>query len=142
MSGSEEPAPQPRKPCILVADDNPRGREFITLVLASETWEIIEAPDGETALRLALRYHPDMILLDVRMPKRTGFEVLTELRQHPEFKDVPIVAITASAMGGDREQILAAGFTAYLPKPISPDRLRSELIALLATHRRNLQQTP
>jgi CheY-like chemotaxis protein len=79
--------------------------------------------------------NPDLVLLDLQMPGLDGFGVLAELRGDPQFEAVPIVALTASAMRGDREKILEAGFTDYLAKPAGPDTLRETVARLLAARR-------
>jgi len=75
---------------------------------------------------------PDLIILDLHMPSLDGFEVLETLRGDPRFADTPIVVLTASAMRGDRERALSAGFTSYIAKPVSLQHLRSEIARLLA----------
>ena len=79
----------------------------------------------------ALAEAPDLILLDLQMPRRTGYEVLDELRKDPRHAELPIIALTASAMQGDREKALAAGFTGYLAKPVALVHLREEVQRLL-----------
>jgi len=116
---------------ILIADDKPTGRELLRAVLESEGHEVLEAVDGQDALEQARHNHPDFIVLDLHMPKLTGIEVIAELRRQPEFDSTPIVALTASAMNGDRELAMAAGFTGYITKPIRMSDLRSQLALLL-----------
>lgn len=109
---------------ILIADDNPRSRELLRTVLEQDGYEVLEYADGEAALLGAQQYVPDLILLDIRMPGRNGFEVAAALRCVPSLARLPIVALTASAMQGDRERILSSGFDEYLPKPIHLPELR------------------
>lgn len=121
----------PRK-LILVADDRPEGRELVRTVLESTGFEVHEAADGIEALSAAHRLRPDLIILDLHMPGLDGFGVIKELRADPAFGDTPVMALTASAMQGDRQRALAAGFTGYLAKPVSLKALRSEVVRLLA----------
>ena len=116
---------------ILIADDKATSRELLRTVLERQGYAISEAADGEEALQKALAETPDLILLDLQMPRRTGYEVLGELRKDPRHAELPIIAITASAMQGDRERALAAGFTAYLAKPVPLIHLREEVHRLL-----------
>jgi len=118
---------------ILIVDDKATSRELLRTVLERQGFTVAEAADGEEALRQARAEIPDLILLDLQMPVRNGYEVLTELRQDPRFASLPIIALTASAMQGDRERALAAGFTAYLPKPVTLAHLREEIQRLLQT---------
>ena len=116
---------------ILVADDRPTGRELVRTVLENSGYTVIEASDGLEALRCARETRPDLIILDIHMPGRDGFQVIEELRRDPAFAPTPIVALTASAMQGDRERALASGFTGYLTKPIRLAALREEIDRLL-----------
>ncbi|MFL6312095.1 MAG: response regulator [Terriglobales bacterium] len=116
---------------ILIADDKATSRELLRTVLERQGYEVMEAADGEEALQKALAEFPDLILLDLQMPRRTGYEVLGELRKHTRHAALPIIALTASAMQGDRERALAAGFTGYLAKPVALVHLREEVQRLL-----------
>jgi CheY-like chemotaxis protein len=100
-------------------------------VLASAGYEVIEASDGIEALERARDSDPHLILLDLQMPKLDGFGVIRALRAEARFSSTPIVAITASAMQGDRERAIAQGFTSYLTKPIRLPELRNEIARLL-----------
>jgi CheY-like chemotaxis protein len=116
---------------ILIADDKATSRELLRTVLERQGYAVTEATDGEEALQKALAETPDLILLDLQMPRRTGYEVLRELRKDPRHAELPIIALTASAMQGDREKALAAGFTGYLAKPVALVHLRAEVQRLL-----------
>jgi CheY-like chemotaxis protein len=116
---------------ILIADDKATGRELVRTVLEKSNYEVSEAADGLEAVRLAREVRPDLIILDLHMPALDGYGVLQELRRDPQFAATPIVALTASAMQGDKERALALGFTSYISKPISLGLLRSELARLL-----------
>ena len=112
---------------ILVAEDRPASLELIRMVLESAGYEVIEAVDGQEAVEKASADPVDLILLDLQMPKLDGFGVVTHLRRDPRFQRTPIVALTASAMHGDRERALAAGFSSYITKPVDVTALRSEM---------------
>lgn len=130
----------PGKPLILIADDRPSSRELLRLVLERAGYEVMEAADGEQALDRARTGNPDLILLDLQMPGLDGYGVLAALRNEPRFEHLPVLALTASAMRGDREKIMEAGFTDYLAKPAGPELLRETVARLLreaasGTHR-------
>jgi len=116
---------------ILIADDKATSRELLRTVLERQGYAVTEAADGEEALQKALAEPSDLVLLDLQMPRRSGYEVLVELRKDPRHAEVPIIAITASVMQGDREKALAAGFTGYMAKPVALVHLREEVQRLL-----------
>lgn len=111
-------------PVVLIADDNPRSRELLRTVLQRDGYAVLEYANGTEALAGIQLHRPDLILLDLRMPGQDGFQVLSAVRAIPDLANSPVVALTASAMRGDREQILSAGFTEYLSKPIHVSELR------------------
>jgi CheY-like chemotaxis protein len=119
------------KPVILIVDDRASSRELLRTVLERTGYAVLDAADGEAALEQARSGNPDLILLDLQMPKLDGYGVLAELRAEERFRTLPILALTASAMSGDREKILEAGFTDYLSKPAGPERLREAVARLL-----------
>jgi CheY-like chemotaxis protein len=116
---------------ILVADDKASSRELVRTVLEHSGYFVIEAADGAEALEKAREAQPELILLDLQMPHLDGFGVVEKLRTESRFAAVPIVALTASAMQGDREKALAAGFSGYITKPIRLTLLRGEVERLL-----------
>ena len=116
---------------VLIVDDKASSRELIRTVLESSGYAVSEAGDGAEAVRVAQQIEPDAILLDLQMPSLDGFGALEQLRADPRFAALPIVALTANAMHGDREKALAAGFTSYLSKPVTLKALREELARLL-----------
>ena len=116
---------------VLIADDKATSRELIRTVLETLGYEISEAADGIEAVRSARELRPDLIVLDLHMPGLDGFGVLTELRRDQDFAKTPIMALTASAMQGDRERALDAGFSSYVSKPIPLTALRAEVQRLL-----------
>jgi len=117
---------------VLVADDKDTGRELVRTVLEKSGHEVFEASDGEQAVAEARRIQPDLIILDIHMPGLDGFGVIEKLRREAAFSRIPIIALTASAMMGDRERAMAAGFTGYITKPIRLGALRAEVERLLA----------
>lgn len=116
---------------VLVADDKATSRELVRTVLEKCGYTVFEAGDGLEALRVARESEPDLIILDLHMPQLDGFGVIRELRRDAQFAATPVMALTASAMQGDRERALAAGFTGYISKPIPLSMLRSEVERLL-----------
>jgi CheY-like chemotaxis protein len=116
---------------ILVADDTENGRELVKTVLEGSGYEVFEARDGLEAVASARTNVPDLIILDLHMPGLDGFGVIQELRQEKTFAATPIVALTASAMMGDKERATAVGFTGYITKPIRLADLRREVKRLL-----------
>jgi CheY-like chemotaxis protein len=114
-----------------VADDKATGRELIRTALEHSRYLVVEANDGLDAVIKAREVLPDLIILDLHMPVLDGFGALRQLRGDERFATTPIIALTASAMRGDRERGLAAGFTSYLAKPISLGNLRAEVERLL-----------
>jgi CheY-like chemotaxis protein len=120
---------------VLVADDKATSRELIRTVLEICGYEIAEAVDGIEALRYARELKPDLIILDLHMPGVDGFGVLAELRRDATFAATPIMALTASAMQGDRERAIAAGFDSYVSKPIPLPVLRAEVERLVSAAR-------
>lgn len=120
---------------VLVADDNESSREFVRTVLEHAGCVVEEAVDGREALAKVRKDPPDLVVLDVHMPGLDGFEVMTALRQDARYSSLPVVALTASAMQGDRERALRAGFIDYMTKPISIGVLRGRLLSLLRPER-------
>ncbi len=116
---------------VLIADDNPDGRELLREVLQSGDCQVLEAADGKEALERTRLNHPDVVLLDLQMPVMDGFSVIRQLKQDPRYATIPVAALTAYAMRGDRERALAAGFDDYITKPIHPAGLRHSIEKLL-----------
>ena len=117
---------------VLVADDNESSREFVRTVLEHSGCVVDEAIDGREALAKVREDPPDLVVLDLHMPGLDGFAVMEELRQDARYRSLPVVALTASAMQGDRERALAAGFVDYMTKPISLSVLRNRVLGLIA----------
>jgi CheY-like chemotaxis protein len=116
---------------ILIVEDNPQNMRLMKMALSAESYLLLEATDGEEALEVAKRERPDLIIMDVQLPKMSGLEVARKLREIPEFNRTPIVAITAYAMKGDEEKALDAGCNAYLSKPIRARDLPNVIAKML-----------
>jgi CheY-like chemotaxis protein len=116
---------------ILVADDKESSREFVRTALERAGCVVEEAADGREALAKIMADPPGLVVLDLHMPGLDGFAVMESIRQDARYTSLPVVALTASAMQGDRERALAAGFADYMTKPISLSVLRSRVLGLL-----------
>ncbi|HEY7334616.1 MAG TPA: response regulator [Bryobacteraceae bacterium] len=116
---------------VLIADDKATGRELVRTVLERSGYRVVEAGDGLEALEQARQIHPDLVILDLHMPGLDGFGVVRELRRDVSFAGIPVIALTASAMMGDRERALAAGCDGYIAKPVRLSVLRDEVARLL-----------
>jgi two-component system cell cycle response regulator DivK len=121
---------------ILVAEDNPVNRELLRELLEQRGYAVAEACDGQEALRMLQENRPDAVLLDIGMPILDGYAVAREIRGNPTLASLPVLAITAYAMQGDREKILRSGFDGYLSKPINAVTLMQELDRLLGEKKR------
>jgi two-component system cell cycle response regulator DivK len=115
---------------ILYVEDNEMNRKIVRDLLKRTTYRLIEAHDGEAALVTAAAERPDLILMDVQLPKLSGIEATRRLRAAPETATTPIIVITSFALSGDDEKARSAGATGYLAKPYSP----FELLALIRKH--------
>ena len=107
---------------IDVVEDNPDNR-FLVQALLEDSYELSEYETGVEAVEGLGQDRPDLVLLDISLPEMDGTEVLTWIRQQPELKDIPVIALTAHAMAGDREKYLSAGFDEYVTKPILDEEL-------------------
>ena len=105
---------------ILYVEDNEMNRKIVRDLLKRTKYELIEAFDGEAGVALALEKRPDLVLMDIQLPKISGMEATRRLRAAPETANTPIVAITSFALSGDDQKAKEAGATAYLAKPYSP----------------------
>lgn len=117
---------------ILTADDNQQIRMLVKAALRSLGHELIEAVDGEQALELAIEHKPDLVLLDVTMPKLDGWEVLHFMRLRPETADVRVMMLTTAAQQWDLEHGASLGCNDYLTKPFTPSDLRQHVERMLA----------
>ncbi|MHA1731028.1 MAG: response regulator [Promethearchaeota archaeon] len=104
---------------VLVVEDNPNNLQLFQIILKRLDVEVLTATDGEEALRTIKREKPDLVVLDIQIPGISGLDVLAEIRGTPDLEGILVIAVTAYAMQGDKEKILAAGANHYLSKPIN-----------------------
>jgi CheY-like chemotaxis protein len=125
---------------ILVAEDNAVNRELLRELLEARGYAVFEACDGQEALQMIEQSRPELVLLDIGMPVLDGFAVIRKIRENPRLAPLPVVAVTAYAMRGDREKILSSGFDGYLSKPLNPASLTAELDRLLTKSAQSANQ--
>lgn len=118
---------------LLIIEDNVQNLYMMRFLLEKSGFAVIGAEDGPKGIAMALASVPDAILLDIQLPGMDGYRVATELKKHPELDAVPIIAVTSYAMVGDRENIMAAGATGYIEKPINPATFVDEIRSYLET---------
>lgn len=118
-------------PIILYIEDNFENRILVKRVLEVEGYIILEADDGPSGMQIAKQEEPDLILMDINLPEVDGYEVTARLRQIPSLARIPIVALTANVLKGDRERSLKAGCDGYIQKPIDVDLLPAQIAAFL-----------
>jgi len=116
---------------ILYVEDNELNRKIVRDLLRRTSYRLIEADDGEAGVIMAREQRPDLILMDVQLPKMSGIEATRRLRAESETAEIPIIAITSFALSGDEQSAKDAGATAYLAKPYSPFTLLSLIRQLL-----------
>lgn len=112
---------------IAVVEDNPDNRLLVQVMLEPH-YEVVEFDSGIGALEGLPAVKPDLVLLDISLPEMDGTEVLRRLREHPELSSLPVIALTAHAMAGDREKYLAVGFDDYVSKPIVDEQVLLDVI--------------
>src|SRR6266478_1518726 len=117
---------------VLVAEDNAVNRELLRELLEARGYAVVEACDGREALHMIEQTRPDILLLDIGMPVLDGFGVIRKIRENPCLATMPVLAVTAYAMQGDREKIMKSGFNGYLSKPVDARSLAEELEGLLS----------
>ena len=125
----------PTRGTILVIEDNPANRELMTYLLKAFGYAVIAADDGAKGLELARREMIDLIICDIHLPGMDGYEVASRLKEHPVLCRIPLIAVTALAMVGDRDKVLAAGFDGYIAKPIEPEMFVGQVESFI--HRAN-----
>ncbi len=119
------------RPLVLVADDDPDILALVRFRLERDGYEVLSAPDGETALDLAMARTPDLAVLDVMMPRLDGYEVTRRLREHGPTTTIPIILLTARVQEPDLERGFEAGADDYVTKPFSPQALGERIQAAL-----------
>ncbi len=122
---------------VLYIEDKPDNRLLVQRVLMAEDVDVLAVPDADEGIVLAQREKPDLILMDISMPGRDGYSATHDLRQMPELSHIPIIALTANVMKGDKEKSLDAGCDGYIPKPIDVDRFPIEIMNYIRKGRRN-----
>ena len=120
------------KGTILYVEDNPDNRLLVRRILLSEDYALLEASDAMDALNVLKTTQPDLILMDINMPDMDGYTLTAKIKSMPGFERVPILALTANVMRGDREKTLEAGCDGYIQKPIDIDQLTREIERFLA----------
>jgi len=118
-------------PKILVVEDNDRNRRLIRIVLTAKGYDVIEAVTAEEAIVFLKENQIDLILMDIQLPKMDGLQLTQKIKNNPETKDIPVIALTAYAMKGDREKFLSAGCDSYISKPINTQELPKIVAELL-----------
>ena len=116
---------------ILYVEDNPGNRMLVRRILEAEGHSIREAVDGPSGLEMAAQERPDLILLDINLPEIDGYDLAKRMRAMPNLEGVPILAVTANVMQGDKERTMAAGCNGFIPKPIDVDKLPQQVKAAL-----------
>jgi two-component system cell cycle response regulator DivK len=124
-----------KKGTILYVEDNSDNRTLVRRILISEDYSLIEATNAFEALEVLKTTRPDLILMDINMPDMDGYTLTTKIKTTPGFEQVPILALTANVMRGDREKTLEAGCDGYIQKPIDIDQLLKEIERFLSRSR-------
>jgi DNA-binding response OmpR family regulator len=119
------------RPLVLIADDDPDILELVAFRLERAGYDVVKASDGEEALRLAGELRPDLAILDVMMPKLTGYEVTSRIREDEAMSPMPVILLTARVQEADVTRGFEAGADDYLKKPFSPQELRARVQAIL-----------
>jgi CheY-like chemotaxis protein len=117
---------------ILIAEDERDIRDLVAFTLRFAGHEVFAASNGEEALEIAPKVNPDLILMDVRMPRMTGYEACKAMKANPDLKDIPVVFLTARGQENEIQQGLDAGAEKYLLKPFAPDQLTAQVKEILA----------
>ena len=119
---------------ILIIEDNDRNRKLVKILLEANKYEVIEAGTGEEALKYLQDNKPAVILLDIQLPNMDGITLAKMLKSRDDTKDIPIIAVTAYAMKGDKERMLEAGCDAYVSKPIDTRQLPLIVAEMIKRH--------
>ena len=119
------------KNTVLIIEDNEQNLYLTTFLLERAGFNVISAMNGPEGISMAVKFRPDLILLDIQLPQVDGYTVARELRKNVSLNSVPIIAVTSYAMTGDRERALKAGCTGYIEKPINPNTFISQVTEYL-----------
>ena len=120
------------KGTILYVEDNPDNRMLVKRILMAEDYSLLEAIDGKDALNVLQSARPDLILMDINMPDMDGYTLTAKIKSLPGFERIPILALTANVMRGDKEKTLEAGCDGYIQKPLDIDQLTREIEKFLS----------
>ncbi len=123
---------------ILYIEDNPQNLRLVRKMLNMAGYDMLEASDGLSGVAVAARELPDLILMDINLPDINGLEATARLKASPQLAWIPVIALTANAMHGDRENCIAAGCDGYIPKPITKSELLSTVSFFLETTQRQV----
>jgi len=121
-----------RQKTILSVEDNAANRRIIRDLFGSKGYRIIEALDGEEGIAAAERERPDVILMDVQLPRMSGYDAARALKSNPELRHIPIIAVTSYALSGDQQKVREAGCDDYVTKPFKPRLLLEKVEKLLS----------
>lgn len=121
---------------ILVIEDNEQNMYLMRFLLQKNGFVVIGAKDGAQGIETAYRERPDLILLDIQLPVMDGYVVAKKLKDIPELKEVPVIAVTSFAMPADKQKALEAGATGYIEKPINPDIFIKQIGEFLPSNKR------
>ncbi|MBA4379907.1 MAG: two-component system response regulator [Anaerolinea sp.] len=121
---------------ILIAEDERDIRDLIIFTLRFSGYEVVAASNGEEAIQLARQEMPDLILLDVRMPRKTGYEACAAIKADEKTKNIPVIFLSAKGQDSEIQAGLQAGAVEYLLKPFVPDQLTARIQAVLAEHKK------
>jgi two-component system alkaline phosphatase synthesis response regulator PhoP len=117
---------------ILIAEDEPDIRDLIAFTLRFAGYDVVNASNGEEAVDLAFKENPDLILMDVRMPRMTGYEACAKIKAEPAGKNIPVVFLSAKGQDAEIQNGIDAGASDYLLKPFAPDQLTAQVGSLLS----------
>ena len=120
------------KATILYVEDNPDNRLLVRRILLAEDYSLLEATDAKDALNVLQTIQPDLILMDINMPDMDGYTLTAKIKSLPGFERVPILAVTANVMRGDKEKTLEAGCDGYIQKPLDIEQLTREIEKFIA----------
>ncbi|MDZ4765087.1 MAG: response regulator [Chloroflexota bacterium] len=122
---------------VLCVEDNPQNMRLVRKILFSAGYELLEAQDGTSGLAAIRAHKPDLVLMDVNLPDIDGLEVTKQIKADPSIAAIPVLALTANAMHGDRDRCLAAGCDGYVPKPITKTELLNTIAFFVKKSERN-----
>lgn len=118
---------------ILLVEDNEMNRDMLSRRLMRKGFEVEMAIDGDECMTRLADSRPDLVLMDINLPGRDGYEITRQIKGNPSFSDIPVIALTAHAMSGDREKSIAAGCDDYDTKPVDLPRLLGKILQLIET---------